>query len=114
MTKVGTITNIHIARIKDTPSQEAQQASVISGQGLSGDRTCDPLNDRQVLIMDKEILDCFGLQPGQVKENITVLGVGIYEALIGQILTIGSEITMEVTGSRDPWEQMDEIRPGLR
>ena len=21
---------------------------------------------------------------------------------------------MEVTGSRDPWEQMDEIRPGLR
>ena len=114
MTKVGTITNIHIARIKDTPSQEAQQASVISGQGLSGDRSCDPLNDRQVLIMDKEILDRFGLQPGQVKENITVLGVGIYEALIGQILTIGSEITMEVTGFRDPCGQIDEIRPGLR
>ncbi|SVC29083.1 uncharacterized protein METZ01_LOCUS281937 [marine metagenome] len=26
----------------------------------------------------------------------------IYEALKGQILTIGSEITMEVTGFRDP------------
>ena len=69
MTKVGTITNIHIARIKDTPSQAAQQASVKSGQGLSGDRSCDPLNDRQVLIMDKEILDRLGCNLARLRKT---------------------------------------------
>ena len=110
----GSITNIHIARIKDTPSHEVEQAFIISGQGISGDRSCDPLNDRQGLIMDKEILDHFGLQPGQVKENITVSGVDIYKALAGEIMSIGNDITMQVTGFRDPCSQIDEIRPGLR
>ena len=114
MTEEGTITNIHIARIKDTPSDAVEQATIISGQGISGDRSCDPLNDRQVLIMDKEILDYFGLEPGQVKENIAVSGMNMSKALAGAILSIGKDITMQITGFRDPCTQIDEIRPGLR
>ena len=69
----GTITNLHIARVKGTPSDPVQEATAISGLGLEGDRSAYEGNKRQVLFIDKETLDDFGLTPGQVKENITCL-----------------------------------------
>ncbi len=71
----GSIVNIHIARVKGTPSDPVQEANAISGKGLEGDRSCAEGNMRQVLLMDKETLDEFELEPGQIKENITTTGV---------------------------------------
>ena len=50
----GSIVNIHIARVKGTPSDPVQEANAISGMGLEGDRSCAKGNMRQVLLMDKE------------------------------------------------------------
>ena len=36
----GTITALHIARIKGTPSDPVEEARALSGQGLEGDRSC--------------------------------------------------------------------------
>jgi hypothetical protein len=44
----GTITNLHIARVKETPSDPVQEAAAISGLGLEGDRSCREGNMRQV------------------------------------------------------------------
>ena len=63
----GTITNLHIARVKGTPSDPVQEATVLSGLGLEGDRSAYEGNARQVLFMDKETLDEFGLVPGRSK-----------------------------------------------
>ena len=65
----GTIVSLHIARVKGTPSDPVNEATAISAAGLEGDRSCNPENTRQVLIMDKETLDKFGLEPGQIKEK---------------------------------------------
>ena len=70
----GTITNLHLARVKETPSEPVQQATAIANQGLEGDRSCKPGALRQVLVMDKETLDEFDLRPGLIKENITTTG----------------------------------------
>lgn len=110
----GTITNIHIARVKETPSDPVQEANALSGMGLEGDRSCRTGNVRQVLVMDKETLDSLDLKPGQIKENITTTGVDLSQAKAGQVFFIGDQVTMEVVGECEPCGKMDAIRSGLQ
>jgi MOSC domain-containing protein YiiM len=110
----GTITNLHIARVKGTPSDPVQEANAISGLGLEGDRSAYEGNLRQVLFVDKEILDGAGLAPGQVKENITVTGLNVAETKPGQVFTIGDSITLEAVGDCEACSKMDAIRLGLK
>ena len=110
----GTITNLHIARVKGTPSDPVQEANAISGLGLEGDRSAYEGNLRQVLFVDKEILDGAGLAPGQVKENITVTGLNVAETKLGQVFTIGDSITLEAVGDCEACSKMDAIRLGLK
>ena len=109
----GTITNLHIARVKGTPSDPVQEATAISGLGLEGDRSAYEGNTRQVLFVDKEILDGAGLVPGQVKENITVTGMNVSQIQPGQVFTIGDDVTLEAVGDCEACGKMDAIRMGL-
>ena len=109
----GTITNLHIARVKGTPSDPVQEATAISGLGLEGDRSAYEGNTRQVLFVDKEILDGAGLVPGQVKENITVTGMNVSQIQPGQVFTIGDDVTLEAVGDCEACSKMDAIRMGL-
>jgi len=109
----GSIVNIHIARVKGTPSNSVQEANAISGMGLEGDRSCAKGNMRQVLLMDKETLDEFELEPGQIKENITTTGVDMSQTQPGQVFFIGDTITMEIVGECEPCGKMNALQPGL-
>ncbi len=109
----GTIVNLHIARVKGTPSDPVSEANALSGKGLEGDRSCNENNMRQVLVMDKETLDGFGLAPGQIKENITTTGLDLSQVQPGQVFFIG-DVTLEAVGECEPCGKMDAIRQGLR
>ena len=109
----GNITNLHIARIKETPSDPVQEATAISGIGLEGDRSAFEGSKRQVLFMDKETLDEFGLNPGQVKENITVTGLDLSRTKAGPAFLPGYDVTMGRVGECAPCGKMDPIQPGL-
>ncbi|MDA0735090.1 MAG: hypothetical protein O2909_11280 [Chloroflexi bacterium] len=109
----GSITALHIARVKGTPSDPVQSARALSGQGLEGDRSCRADNTRQVLVMDQETLDKFGLVPGVVKENITTQGLNLIDAKAGQVMFIGDEVTLEFVGDCIACQKMNNIRPGL-
>jgi MOSC domain-containing protein YiiM len=110
----GTIVNLHLARVKETPSDPVQEATAISGHGLEGDRSCRPDNPRQVLVIDRETLDALEVQPGQLKENITTTGLDLSLARPGEVLFIGGRVAMEIVGLCEPCGKMDAIRPGLR
>ena len=110
----GTVTNLHIARVKGTPSDPVDEATALTAQGLEGDRSCNERNVRQVLVMDKETLNHFSLVPGQIKENITTEGLDLSVAEPGQVFFIGDDVTMEVVGECEPCGKMDAIRMGLR
>ena len=109
----GAITNLHIARVKGTPSDPVQEATAISGLGLEGDRSATQGNMRQVLFMDKETLDEFGLAPGQVKENVTVTGLDLSQSKEGQVFFIGDDVTMEIVGECEACGKMNRLQPGL-
>ena len=110
----GSITNLHIARVKETPSDPVSEATALSGRGLEGDRSCREGNMRQVLIMDNETLAEFGLVPGQIKENITISGIDLSQTERGNVVFIGDEVTMEIVGECEPCGKMDAIRMGLQ
>ena len=68
-------------------------------------------------LWDKETLDKYGLQPGQVKENITITGMDLSQATQGNVFFIGTEdnhVTLEVTGDCEPCQKMDALIPGLQ
>ena len=110
----GTITNLHIARVKGTPSDPVQEATAISGLGLDGDRSAYEGNNRQVLFIDKETLDDLGLTPGQVKENITVTGLDLSQTKAGQVFRIGDDVTMELVGDCEACGKMEALALGLQ
>ena len=86
-------------------------------EGIEGDRhrrSDGRLTDRQILLMDRETIDRFGLQEGDVRENITVEGLDFSALKDGDKVAIGSEVILRITGDCEPCSRMDELRDGLK
>lgn len=75
-------------------------------------------NLRQVHLIHAELFDDlraagFGVEPGQLGENITTRGVDLLGLPTGTLLRLGSEAVVEVTGLRNPCLQIDHFQRGL-
>ena len=99
------------------PMKVVENATFIEGFGIEGDRHAvksGARTVRQVLLMDEDTLEGFGLVIGQVRENVTVTGIDLHAVEAGQRLALGGDVVVEITQFCAPCERMDEIRPGLR
>ncbi|MFO1149712.1 MAG: MOSC domain-containing protein [Alsobacter sp.] len=105
---------------------------LVAGLGVEGDAHCgetvkhrsrvaaDPTqpNLRQVHLLPEELfaeLAALGLPvaPGQMGENVTTRGIPLIELPAGALLRLGAEAVVEVTGLRNPCQQIEAFRPGL-
>jgi len=84
----------------------------IAGEGLEGCAHANPPR-REVLFVSKEHLDSVGVDPGAIRENLTVDGADVQEWPIGQRVRAG-EAVFEITMVCDPCQRMDDLRQGLR
>jgi MOSC domain-containing protein YiiM len=66
-----------------------------------------------VLFVSKEHLDSVGVDPGAIRENITVEGDDVQGWPVGQRVRAG-QAEFEITMVCDPCHRMDELRDGLR
>lgn len=107
------VSQLFLAMGSRLPPREVESATALTDRGLEGCRHGRPGSRRQVLVMDGETLDRFGLRPGQIKENITTSGLRVNSLVQGQRLEIGQAV-LEVTGPCNPCSHMDEIRMGLQ
>ena len=89
-----------------------ERVSALAGHGFDGCAHANPPK-REVLFVSAEHLDALELEPGRIRENITVEGADVEQWPIGQQVRVG-EATFEITMVCDPCERMDAIRPGLR
>ena len=99
------------------PMNTVESATFIEGFGIEGDRHAVKSGARavrQVLLMDEDTLEGFGLGIGQVRENVTVRGIDLHQVAAGQRLALGDDGVVEITQFCAPCERMDEVRPGLR
>ena len=95
------------------PVREFDEALAVENKGFKNCVHGRRGSSRQVLLMDIETLDEFGITPGRVKENITTRGIKLDELSMGQRIRAG-EALLEITKECEPCHQMDAIRQGLQ
>jgi MOSC domain-containing protein YiiM len=84
----------------------------IVGQGMEGCAHANPPR-REVLFASLEHLKSVGVEPGSIRENLTVKGADVQQWPVGQRVRAGQAI-FEITMVCDPCKRMDDLRQGLR
>src|SRR5436305_15094817 len=97
---------------KSGRSDAHERRQAIVGEGLEGRSHANPPK-REVLFVSKEHLDSVDVEPGEIRENITVEGTDVEQWPVGQRVRVG-EAEFEITMVCDPCHRMDEPRRGLR
>jgi MOSC domain-containing protein YiiM len=95
------------------PVREFDEVSAVENKGLNDCIHGRRGSSRQILLMDFETLEFFGISPGRVKENITTRGIKLDALSMGQRMRAGKAL-LEVTKECEPCHQMDAIRQGLQ
>lgn len=112
--------------------QPASAVRLIAGLGVEGDAHAgvtvkhrsrvarDPTqpNLRQVHLIHAELHDAlrqrgFAIAPGEMGENVTTRGLDLLGLPTGTRLRLGAEAVIEITGLRNPCNQLNGLQPGL-
>jgi MOSC domain-containing protein YiiM len=111
----GRIVALHVSPGPGSRSTPRAVDSVVAheNRGLEGDRHARAGTHRSVLLVEAEVLDALGLEPGTIREQVTVRGLALDALPDGARLTAGTAL-FEVGIPCDPCGRMEEIRPGLR
>lgn len=114
-------------------SKDAQKELIlVEGKGVEGDahfgelvkhrsrvaRNPNQPNFRQVHLLPMELFkeledEGYSVNPGELGENITTEDIDLIELPLGTHLKIGENVSLEVTGLRDPCYQIDDFKKGL-
>jgi MOSC domain-containing protein YiiM len=97
---------------KSGVSTAHERLRAVEGRGFEGCAHANPPK-REVLFVSQEHLDALELQPGVIRENVTVAGDDVERWPLGQRVRAG-EAVFEITMVCDPCERMEALRPGLR
>ena len=93
-------------------SEPRERVLAIESQGFEG---CAHANtpQREVLLVSKRHLEALDVEPGAIRENVTVEGADVQSWSVGQRVRVGGAL-LEITMVCDPCHRMDELRAGLR
>lgn len=108
----GRITHLFVKEGRGQPMRSVPAVTAVSGKGLEQDAAYGH-SRRQVLLVGESSLSTYDLQPGMLRENVTITGMVLDDLADGTRLRIGEAI-LEITGDCEPCDQMDALRPGLR
>jgi MOSC domain-containing protein YiiM len=109
---LGRITNLFLKPGHRQPMRPVEDVSAVEARGLQGDASFGR-SRRQVLLIETEVLDRYGLNPGEARENITTQGIELSGLAAGTRLRLG-ETLLEITGDCTPCSFMDSLRSGLQ
>ncbi|KRV50496.1 molybdenum cofactor biosysynthesis protein [Wenjunlia vitaminophila] len=112
--------------------QPRDSVRLLAGLGVEGDAhlgvtvqhrsrvAADPTqpNLRQVHLIHEELHQelraaGFDVGPGEMGENVTTRGVGLLDLPTGTVLRLGADARVEITGLRNPCQQINDFQPGL-
>jgi regulator of extracellular matrix RemA (YlzA/DUF370 family) len=110
--KSGVVSHLFLKTGRQAPMKPMQEIDCLEGKGILGDASFGR-RSRQVLIVEEEILESLSLEPGVVRENITVRNLPKAWLQTEMRLEVGDAV-LEITDDCTPCARMDEIRPGLQ
>jgi len=110
---VATVAGLFVSPARGSGVSTAlERARAVAGHGFEGCAHANPPR-REVLFASTDHLDAVGVEPGAIRENVTVAGADVQSWPVGQRLRAG-EAVFEITMVCDPCHKMDELREGLR
>jgi MOSC domain-containing protein YiiM len=107
----GVIKKLFIKAKQGNPMHNVPELDAVANKGLKGDQAFGR-KSRQVLLVDLSQLDKLGLNPGDLRENITVDGLPLDSLPLGTKLLAG-EVVLRIVENCDPCSKLETIRPGL-
>lgn len=128
MSELATVVGVAAKDTPGIPKLRRDVITLIGGVGVEGDyhagqyvrhrsraakNPTEP-NRRQVHIVHSELFDelaplGIAVEPGQMGENITTRGLPLLELVPGARLHLGESAVIEVTGLRNPCNQLDVV-----
>ena len=90
-----------------------ERVRILEGHGLEGCAHGGRSRKRQVLLASADHLRSVRVEPGAVRENLTVEGADVQAWPVGSCVRVG-DAELELTEVCEPCHKMDELRPGLR
>lgn len=102
-------------RSKDFFRVPVQQADLIAGHGIEGDRKAGHHPGRQINLLSQEWLlrlqDLgYRITPGQFGEQIILAGVDLEELNVGDRLQLGEIACIEITQTRNPCRRLQTVQ----
>ena len=94
--------------------QRVAKANLNKNIGMEGDYHARVRSERQLLLVELEVLQSFNLNIAKIKENITTCEIALSKITRGQRLKIGKVVQLSVTKPCEPCSRLDEIRMGLQ
>jgi hypothetical protein len=105
------VLKLSIKTAPNTPMLPCDRLTLKRDFGIQGDRSACSGSPRQVLIVDLRSLNDFGLQPGDLHENILV-DADVETVQSGHILQMGSAL-IRPTFHCEPCTKLERLRRGL-
>ena len=87
------------------PPVRKEAIDLVAGKGVVGDRHFGNRKGRQVLLVESGCLKELGLQPGDLREQVTVSMAGLQDLPVGCQLQLG-QAKVEITGDCPPCRSM--------
>src|SRR5512139_134003 len=112
MSHNATVIHLQLKPAEGAPMKPVSSVEAITAYGLKDDANAGQIK-RQVLIIERELLDEFQLPVGDVRENITVQGIQLAGMAAGTRIRVGNAL-LEATLDCAPCQFIEDKRPGLR
>lgn len=128
----GTVASVCVSSAHTFSKEPCSAIRLVAGLGVEGDAHSGVLvkhrsrvakdpsqpNLRQAHIIHAELFDelaerGFRVNHGDLGENITSRGVDLLGLPRGALLHVGPEAVIEITGLRNPCQQINAFQPGL-
>jgi len=110
---VASISGIWLSPGEGQSMEGHEQARAVAGHGLDGCAHARPGQKRQILFVSADHLRAVSVEPGTIKENLTVEGADVQAWPVGQRVRAGGAL-FEITMECEPCHLMEQIRPGLQ
>lgn len=108
----GFVRHLFLKPAHGEPMLAVGSCQAVRGKGLAQDAAYGR-SKRQVLLIENETLQSFGIEPGEVRENVTVEGFPLSDLAPATQLLVGDAI-LQVVGLCEPCARVDEVRQGLQ
>ncbi len=129
---VGEVVAVSLSPTHNFSKQSVPEIQILAAHGVEGDAHAGPKvqhlyrvrknpnapNLCQVHLVAQEFLAelralGFLVIPGQLGENLITRGLDLITLPVGATLRLGSSALVEITGLRDPCNQLNKLHPGL-